>query len=160
MRGYEPDVLARGLDVAFTGLNPASSAAAGRNFLHPDQPFWPVLHRAGCTGVQLQPQDKRRLLEYGCGNTAVVRRSPWTAAEVSPKAYRQARLEFAARLRQHAPRAIAFLGKRAFSTMPGRSDVVWGSLPGGFGRTRAWVLPNPRGSLSRAIAPDRLQRDS
>ena len=70
MINYEPDILARGLDVIFCGLNPAlSSAVAGHNFSHRNNRFWPVLHLAGFTDVRLQPQDERRLLEYGCGIT-------------------------------------------------------------------------------------------
>ena len=88
---YEPDILATGLDVIFCGLNPASSAAAaGHNFSNGTNRFWTVLHLAGFTDVRLQPQDERRLLEYGCGITAVVRRPTKSAAEVSPKEFRQA----------------------------------------------------------------------
>ena len=72
---YESDILARGLDVIFCGLNPAASVtAAGHNFSNPSNRFWPVLHLAGFTGVRLRPQDEHRLLEFGCGITAAVRR--------------------------------------------------------------------------------------
>src|ERR1700722_10713591 len=89
LMSYEPDILAHGLDVIFCGLNPASSAAiAGHNFSHGNNRFWTVLHLAGFTDVRLQPQDERRLLEYGCGITAVVRRPTKRAAEVSPEEFR------------------------------------------------------------------------
>src|ERR1700749_5052844 len=79
------DILATGLEVIFCGLNPASSgAAAGHNFSNGTNRFWTVLHLAGFTDVRLQPQDERRLLEYGGGITAVVRRPTKSAAEVSP----------------------------------------------------------------------------
>lgn len=75
LMSYEVDILARGLDVIFCGLNPASSAAiAGHNFSNGTNRFWAVLHLAGFTDVRLQPQEERRLLEYGCGITAVVLR--------------------------------------------------------------------------------------
>jgi TDG/mug DNA glycosylase family protein len=153
---YEPDVLAGGLDVVFTGLNPASSAAlVGHNFSHRSNRFWAVLHLAGFTGVQLPPQDERRLLEYGCGLTAVVRRPTRTAAEVSPEEFRAARLEFEARMRQYAPRMIAFLGKRALSAMIGRPAIEWGPVPESFAGTKAWVLPNPSG-LNRSFTLEAL----
>jgi double-stranded uracil-DNA glycosylase len=143
---YEPDILAMGLDVIFCGLNPASSAAAaGHNFSNGTNRFWTVLHLAGFTGVRLQPQDERRLLEYGCGITAVVRRPTKSAAEVSPKEFRETRLGFEAKMRHYAPRSIAFLGKRALSTMIGRRDLEWGRLPTEFAGTMAWILPNPSG---------------
>ena len=57
----------------FCGLNPAASAAgSGHNFSHRNNRFWTVLQLAGFTDVRLRPQDERRLLEYGCGITAVV----------------------------------------------------------------------------------------
>ena len=117
---YEPDILAMGLDVIFCGLNPASSAAAaGHNFSNGTNRFWTVLHLAGFTDVRLQP--------------------------VSPEEFRQARLGFEAKMRHYVPRSIAFLGKRALSTMIGRPDLEWGRLPTEFAGTMAWILPNPSG---------------
>jgi len=153
---YESDILARDLDVIFCGLNPALSAAvAGHNFSNGTNRFWMVLHLAGFTDVRLQPQDERRLLEYRCGITAVVRRPTKRASEVSPEEFRQARLGFEAKMRHYAPRSIAFLGKRAFSAMIGRPDVDWGRLPTEFAGTMAWLLPNPSG-LNRGFTRDAL----
>ena len=140
------DILAPGLDVIFCGINPALSAAvAGHNFSNGSNRFWTVLHLAGFTAERLQPRDERRLLEYGCGITAVVPRPTRRAAEVSPEEFRQARLGFEARMRFYAPRAIAFLGKRAFTAMTGQPHVDWGRLPTEFAGTMAWILPNPSG---------------
>jgi G:T/U-mismatch repair DNA glycosylase len=81
---YEPDIVTRGLDVVFCGLNPAASAAAaGHNFSSRSNRFWKVLHRAGFTDVPLQAHEERRLLDYGCGITAVVGRPTQRADEVS-----------------------------------------------------------------------------
>jgi len=143
---FEPDILAEGLDVVFCGLNLATSAVQdGYNFSHRNNRFWPVLHLAGFTDVRLQPADERRLLDYGCGVTAVVRRPTRSASEISPAEFRSARPEFESKVRRYAPRAIAFLGKRALACMLGASDVAWGPYPPGFAGTQAWVLPNPSG---------------
>jgi double-stranded uracil-DNA glycosylase len=156
LSNYESDILARGLDVIFCGLNPASSAAvAGHNFSNGSNRFWTVLHLAGFTDVRLQPQDERRLLEYGCGITAVVRRPTKRAAEVLPEEFRQARLGLEAKMQHYAPRSIAFLGKRAFSAMIGRQDIDWGRFPTEFAGTMAWILPNPSG-LNRGFTLDAL----
>lgn len=156
MHSYEPDVLASGLHVVFAGLNPASSAVlAGHNFSQPSNRFWSVLHLAGFTNVHLQPRDERRLVEYGCGISTVVRRPTKRAGEVSLEEFREARTEFEARMRRYAPRTIAFLGKRAVSAMIGQSSVDWGLLPGGFAGTVAWVLPNPSG-LNKRFTLDAL----
>lgn len=157
MDSCEPgDVLATGLDVIFAGINPAVSAiAAGHTFSNRSNRFWRVLHLAGFTDVCLQPQDERALIEYGCGITAVVRRPTRRAHEVSPKEFRQARFEFEARMRRYAPRAIVFLGKRAFLAMSGQPAVGWGRYADGFGGTTAGILPNPSG-LNRRFTLDAL----
>ena len=156
MNRYKPDILSRGLEVVFCGLNPAASAAlAGHNFSNRSNRFWTVLYLARFTDVQLQPQDERRLLEYGCGITAVVGRPTKRADEVLPKEFMKARLEFETKILRYAPRSIAFLGKRAFSTMIGEPNVEWGQQVRGFAGTMAWVLPNPSGR-NRSFSLDAL----
>ena len=158
MTGYEPEILAKRLDVVFCGINPASTAALeGHNFSSRSNRFWLVLHLAGFTDVRLAPQEERRLLDYGCGITAVVRRATQKASDVSAEEFRQARPDFEAKMRRHAPRALAFLGKRALAAMIGRPDVAWGRQPEAFAATMAWVLPNPSG-LNRGFALDALVR--
>lgn len=156
MINYEPDILAKGLDVIFCGLNPALSAAvAGHNFSHPNNRFWPALHLAGFTDMRLQPQQERRLLEYGCGITVIVPRPTKRAEEISEDEFRQARCEFEAKMRHYAPRSIAFLGKRGFSNMIGRPDIAWGRYTSRISGTMAWILPNPSG-LNRSFTLDML----
>lgn len=156
MTGYSSDILVPGLDVVFCGLNPAASAVAdGHNFSNRSNRFWRVLHRAGFTDVCLQPQEERRLLEYGCGITAVVGRPTKKADEVSPEEFRHARPGFEAKMRRYTPRVVAFLGKRGLATMIGGPDIDWGWYPNGFADTTAWVLPNPSG-LNRAFTLDAL----
>lgn len=158
MARYDPDILASGLDVVFCGLNPASTAVTdGHNFSNRSNRFWLVLHLAGFTDVRLAPRDERRLLEYGCGITAVVRRATTSASEVPQEEFRRARRGFETRIRRYAPRALAFLGKRALSAMTGESDLRWGRQPLAFAGTMAWVLPNPSG-LNRSFTVDALVR--
>jgi TDG/mug DNA glycosylase family protein len=156
LTGYDSDVLAPGLDVIFCGLNPAATAVAdGHNFSSRSNRFWPVLHLAGFTDVRLRPQDERRVLEYGCGITAVVARATARADEISADEFRQARPQFEAKMRRWGPRVIAFLGKRAFSEMIGNSHVGWGRYPVEFAGATAWILPNPSG-LNRSFTLDAL----
>jgi TDG/mug DNA glycosylase family protein len=153
---YKVDILTKGLDVVFCGLNPAASAAAaGHNFSNPSNRFWAVLHLAGFTDVRLQPHHERRLLSYGCGITAVVSRPTQSAKDVTVEEFRQARLGFEAKMRRYAPRSIAFLGKRGLATMIGQTDVAWGRYPEKFAGTTAWILPNPSG-LNRGFSLDAL----
>jgi double-stranded uracil-DNA glycosylase len=156
--GYDPDVLAAGLDVVFCGVNPAASAAAdGHNFSNGSNRFWPVLHLAGFTDTRLRAEDERQLLRYGCGITAVVSRPTPTAAEVTLEEFRDAGPSFEAKMRRYQPRAVAFLGKRALSAMLSTRDVAWGRQPTDFAGAIAWVLPNPSG-LNRGFTLDALVR--
>ena len=121
MSGYEPDVLAKGLDVVFCGINPASSAAAdGHNFSNPSNRFWAVLHLAGFTDTRLRAEDEHRLLEYGCGVAAVVTRPTPTAAEITSTEFRRARPAFEAKMRQYHPRT----GRRLPRKAPPVSDAL------------------------------------
>jgi TDG/mug DNA glycosylase family protein len=84
------------------------------------------------------------VLGYGCGITAVVARPTTRADEIRTEEFRQARPGFEAKIRRYAPRAVAFLGKRAFAAMVG-SEVGWGRYPDEFAGAMAWILPNPSG---------------
>jgi len=74
---------------------------------------------------------------------------------VLPEEFMKARLGFETKIQRYAPRSIAFLGKRALSTMIGQPDVEWGQHPKRFAGTIAWVLPNPSG-LNRRFTLDAL----
>jgi double-stranded uracil-DNA glycosylase len=101
LSSYEPDILARDLDVIFCGVNPAMTAAvAGHNFSSRSNRFWTVLHLASFTDIRLQPHEERRLLEYRCGLTAVVERPTRRAIDVPPD-------EFRGRGRASKPRCVA-----------------------------------------------------
>jgi TDG/mug DNA glycosylase family protein len=154
--GYEPDILGDSLDVIFCGLNPATGAAVeGHSFSNPSNRFWRVMHLAGFTSAPLRPQDEGRLIEHGCGITAIVRRPTRSASEVSREEFKAARPAFEAKMRRYAPRSIAFLGKQGFSAMLDLPNVEWGRQPTGFAGTTAWVLPNPSG-LNRGFTLDAL----
>src|SRR5512133_2348849 len=73
-----PDVLAPGLRVLFCGINPGRvSAAAHAHFANPRNDFWRLLHAAGFTPRQLDPQEQFELLDYGIGVTnAALRTTP------------------------------------------------------------------------------------
>jgi TDG/mug DNA glycosylase family protein len=126
--------------VIFCGVNPASSAAAaGYNFSNGCNRFWRVLHLGGFTETGLQHHEERRLLEYGCGITAVIRRPTRSELEVSSEEFRQARRGFEAKIRRCAPLSIASLGKRAFWVMTGRPEVSWGRQSLNFAATMSRI---------------------
>src|ERR1700752_1642075 len=156
LSSYEPDILARDLDVIFCGVNPAMTAAvAGHNFSSRSNRFWTVLHLASFTDIRLQPHEERRRLEYRWGLPAAAKRRTGRAMVVPPDEFRRARPGFETKVRRYAPRSVAFLGKRAFLAMMDQPDVAWGRYPARFAGTASWVLPNPTG-LNKAFSLDAL----
>jgi mismatch-specific thymine-DNA glycosylase len=71
-----PDVISSSLNVVFCGINPGMrSATVGLHFANRSNRFWRVLHLAGFTNRQLEPEEARLLLDYGCGITSAVARA-------------------------------------------------------------------------------------
>jgi TDG/mug DNA glycosylase family protein len=141
-----PDILAKDLTVVFCGINPALSAAiAGNHFSNRSNRFWRVLHLSGFTPVQIAPADDWTILQYGYGLTAAVDRPTRSAGEVSRAEFKEAAARFERKVQRFSPRAIAFLGKAAYSGMIQRQSVEWGHQGERFAGADTWVVPNPSG---------------
>jgi TDG/mug DNA glycosylase family protein len=81
-----PDVIAPGLDVLFSGINPGLyTAAVGHHFARPGNRFWPALHASGFTARLVSPYDEQELLALGLGITNVVTRASATADQLGPE---------------------------------------------------------------------------
>src|SRR5579864_2887214 len=79
-----PDLLRRGLDVVFVGINPGLySAAVGHHFGRPGNRFWPALFLGGFTPRRLSPFEERELLALGCGITNIATRATATADQLT-----------------------------------------------------------------------------
>lgn len=151
-----PDILANDLDVAFCGLNPGlGAAAAGHHFVGRGNRFWRVLFLAGFTPRLFDATDDRLLLNEGCGLTTVVARPTASADEVSVCEFTAAAAALDWKIQAHKPRFVAFLGKKAYCAIVGRSTIKWGRQTEMFGSTGAWVLPNPSGR-NRGFSLDEL----
>jgi TDG/mug DNA glycosylase family protein len=141
-----PDILAPGLAVIFCGINPGATAAlAGRHFVSRTNRFWRVLYRAGFTPQEIDPDEDRSILRYGCGLTVAVARPTPGADDLSRVELQRAGAGLERKIRRFAPRVVAFLGKPAFAAITGNNAVAWGRQPEPFGGAVAWVLPNPSG---------------
>jgi double-stranded uracil-DNA glycosylase len=146
-----PDIISTSLNVVFCGINPGMrSAAVGLNFANRSNRFWRVLHLAGFTARQLEPEEARLLLDYGCGITSAVARPTVSAAHLSRADYIAARPVFERKIAKYRPTYLAFLGKPAYSAFLNQRDLSWGLQPTAFGGSAVWVLPNPSG-LNRAF---------
>jgi TDG/mug DNA glycosylase family protein len=141
-----PDILSTGLDVVFCGINPGMrSAAVGYHFANRSNRFWRVIHLSGFTSKQLQPEEARMLLDYGCGLTSAVERPTVGASELGKRDFIEAHPKFERKIQRYRPRYLAFLGKPACSVFLDQRNISWGRQSIRFGGAAVWVLPNPSG---------------
>jgi TDG/mug DNA glycosylase family protein len=149
LRGHSTgllDVISSSLNVVFCGINPGMrSASVGLHFANRSNRFWRVLHLAGFTTRQLEPQEARLLLDYGCGITSAVARPTVSATDLSRADYIAARPVFERKIAQYSPRYLAFLGKPACSVFLKQRNLSWGLQPTTLAGSAVWVLPNPSG---------------
>jgi TDG/mug DNA glycosylase family protein len=141
-----PDVIAKGLDVLFVGINPSLySAAIGHHFGRPGNRFWRALHGAGFTDHVLLPKEDRDLLRFGLGITNIVAAATARADQLSPADLRAGarRLEDVAR--RFAPSMVAVLGVTAYRTAFERPSAAVGPQTDRMAAAGVWVLPNPSG---------------
>jgi TDG/mug DNA glycosylase family protein len=151
-----PDVIAPSLKVIFCGINPGMrSAAVGLHFANRSNRFWRVLHLAGFTDRQLEPEEAHLMLDYGYGITSAVARPTVSAAELTRADFIAARPAFERKIVRYRPRYLAFLGKPASLVLLNQRNVSWGLQLTKFGGSAVWVLPNPSG-LNRAFPIGKL----
>ncbi len=144
------ELLAPNLQVVFCGINPGlSSAHQGYPFANGSNRFWKVIHQAGFTDRQLAPEQWLQLQNNGCGITALVARPTVAASELSRDELRGGGEVLKEKILRYQPRALAILGKQAFSSAFGVRNAAWGRQEMMLGKTEVWVLPNPSG-LNRA----------
>lgn len=138
------DVLVPGLDVVFCGTAPSAASAARRAYYaHPGNRFWRILHEAGFTPRRLEPEEFRRLPDFGIGLTDVVKHASGQDADLSPSDFDPAALH--AKIERAAPKRIAFTSKRAFHEATGLVAASYGRQPENFAGAEAWALPSTSG---------------
>jgi TDG/mug DNA glycosylase family protein len=146
LHGGLPDVISVSLKVVFCGINPGmTSAAAGLHFATRTNRFWRVLHLAGFTPRQLEPEEARLLLGYGCGIISAVARPTVSARDLRREDYTASRPAFERTVSKYKPRYVAFLGKPALSAFLNQPTLRWGPQPGALAGSAVWLLPNPSG---------------
>ena len=141
-----PDVIAPGLRVLFSGINPGLySAATGRHFARPGNRFWPALYRSGFTPRLFRPEEQAELLGLGLGITNVAPRATARADELTAQELRDGGQELLAKAVRMRPAWLAIVGVTAYRTAFGPPRATVGPQDLTAGRTRLWVLPNPSG---------------
>jgi double-stranded uracil-DNA glycosylase len=141
-----PDLIAPGLKVLFSGINPSLySAAVGHHFARPGNRYWPALHASGFTPRLLSPFEGVMLLDLGYGITNVVERATASADELPATEFVEGGRRLEEKILEYAPRIVAFLGITAYRSAFGRPRASIGRQPESIGESTLWVLPNPSG---------------
>lgn len=149
-----PDLLAPGLSVMFSGINPGLwSAATGLHFARPGNRFWPTLHRAGFTPRQLRPDEQEELLGLGIGVTNVASRATARADELTREELVEGGRGLRHKVERLRPAWLAVVGIGAYRSAFGARAAVVGAQQETVGETRVWVLPNPSGLNAHWPAP-------
>jgi TDG/mug DNA glycosylase family protein len=141
-----PDVIAKGLDVLFVGINPSLySAAVGYHFGRPGNRFWPALHGSGFTDRLLSPEEGGELLRFGLGITNIVAGATARADQLAPADLREGGAHLAETARRFRPGIVAVLGVTAYRAAFDRPRAAVGAQPDRLAGSDLWVLPNPSG---------------
>ena len=153
-----PDLLARGIALAFVGITPSTySVECGHYFARRANRFWPAFSqsrlsapvRAALGVEQLGPEHDRALLRFGIGFTDVVKRPSNNASALTAAEFQEWVPRLAARLAHYQVRVACFhglTGYRPFARMGlGLRDAepALGAQPVQLGETRLYVVPNP-----------------
>lgn len=148
-----PDVVAPGMRLLISGLNPSLYAAdAGVGYARPGNRFWPAALAAGIVTEDRRPW--AALADHGIGFTDLVKRATVAAAELSSEELRHGldRLEHLCELL--GPAAIAFCGITGWRAATGDRRAVVGWQDRAVGGVPAYVLPNPSGLNAHTSVAD------
>ena len=141
-----PDVIARGLNVLFCGINPGLyTAAVGHHFARPGNRFWPALYAGGLTPRLFSPFEEADLLPLGYGITNVVARATVGENELTPAELAEGGARLTRKVRRYRPRCLAVLGVGAYRAAFAQPRAQLGQQSETIGNTALWVLPNPSG---------------
>ena len=151
-----PDLLAPNLDVVFVGINPGlKSARVGHYYAGPGNLFWRCLHESGLTPVRLQPEEDRRVLEFGIGITDCVPRPSRTASEVRRGEFRGAAPALREKLELYRPRVVCFnglMGYRSTIDPEGQLGLQAATLAG----AKVFVVPSTSAANAGFTREERL----
>jgi TDG/mug DNA glycosylase family protein len=161
------DVVGRSPELVFVGINPGLwTAATNTHFAHPSNRFYPALHLAGITGVEVDRSagftaaDRERLTGRGVAITNLVARATARADELTADEYRAGADALVERLEGWRPAVVAFVGITAYRTAFGRRGARKGRQPDAHAIAGAdvFALGNPSG-LNAHETVESLARD-
>jgi double-stranded uracil-DNA glycosylase len=155
-----PDLLKKGLDVVFVGINPSIfSVERGHYFARRTNRFWPALSRSVLSlaarqvlGVAaLGPEHDRALLGYGIGFTDLVKRATPKASDVTAAEFAAGVEVLLAKLEHDRPRIACFHGvtgyRHVHRMLTGSAGLPsLGLQDRCMGTIRIYLVPNPSGA--------------
>lgn len=166
-----PDLLVKGLNVVFVGINPSRfSASRGHYFARPGNRFWPCFSRSilsasvrRALGVAaLLPEHDAALPAHGFGFTDVVKRPTPRASDVHPSEFTVGVAELVRKLEHYRPRIACFHGvtgyrhvHHAFDPTSIRHALGPQSLR--IGRTMLYLVPSPSAANAHFAPADQTQ---
>lgn len=151
------DYLQNGLKLVIVGFNPGeASARAGHYYAGRGNSFWPLLYESGLIPEPLEPEDDRRLMEFGIGLTDLVKRPSRGIEEIRREDFTEGRVILGQKLEQHAPKAIAFNGKLVYEKFSGR-PVKMGLQKERLYGAQVYVLPSTSGQNTTESHAEKLQ---
>ena len=153
-----PDLLPRGLDLVFVGINPGEvSAQRGHYYANPGNAFWRMLSVSPLVARPVTPEDDAALGtgpagEARIGFTDVVKRVLTDSNGITAAELADAVPAFRARIAAAAPRAVCFTATRPFLALYPRAWRArgWGRqdappFEGAPADMQVWVMPSTSG---------------
>jgi TDG/mug DNA glycosylase family protein len=140
-----PDVLQMGLKVVFCGTAVSDrSAQRGAYYAGTGNRFWDILADTGLTPRRFTPEQYPSLLKFKIGLTDLVKGRSGQDVHLSAGDFDVS--GFRAKIEKHAPKAVAFNGKKAAQLFFASPSVEYGSQKEGIGPTALFVLPSTSGA--------------
>ncbi len=151
-----PDFLREGMRLVVVGFNPGeASARAGHYYAGRGNLFWPLLYQAGIVSEQLDPEDDRRVLEFGIGLTDLIKRPSRGIEEIVREEYSEGRVMLSQKLEQFRPRVVAFNGKLTYEKFSSRACKL-GAQKDRLYDARVFVLPSTSGQNTTETPAEKL----
>ena len=152
-----PDVLAPGLRVVFSGINPGvRSAAASAHFANPRNDFWRLLADSHLTPRLSAPEEQWEMLELGYGLTNAAYRTTKGSGDLRRGDFAGSAERFERIAEELRPEIIAFVGKAAYEGVF-RERPAHGLQERRLGKTRLFVLPSSSPANAAVPYDERLR---
>src|SRR6266404_3080680 len=140
-----PDHLRKGMKLVIIGCHPTeSSVRVGHYYAGRDNEFWPLIFEGGVVPEPFDYRDVKRVIEFGIGLTDLVKRPSKTAAEMARQDFAEWRIVLSPKLKEFAPRVVAFNGKMTYALFAQRKRKYRLQKESLYG-ARVYVLPETPG---------------